>query len=161
MVQEGGWISRHRFWCSSWRPLPPPTLAPPPSLNCRHAFLILCRPKSHPPPTALQVVHSTGVFGCIRSLAAFRLTGAQRDYVIVGSDSGRIVILDYNKDRNVFTKVHQETFGRSGCRRIVPGQYVAADPKGRACIIGEGVPCRCLIWVGRGAGRGAVVSLAA
>lgn len=33
-------------------------------------------------------------------------------------------------------QVHQETFGRSGCRRIVPGQYVAADPKGRACIIG-------------------------
>jgi splicing factor 3B subunit 3 len=76
------------------------------------------------------------VFGCIRSLAAFRLTGAQRDYVIIGSDSGRIVILDYNKDKNTFVKVHQETFGRSGCRRIVPGQYVAADPKGRACIIG-------------------------
>lgn len=84
----------------------------------------------------LQVILSTDVFGCIRSLAAFRLTGAQRDYIIVGSDSGRIVILDYNRDKNQFIKVHQETFGRSGCRRIVPGQYVAADPKGRACIIG-------------------------
>lgn len=84
----------------------------------------------------LQVILSTDVFGCIRSLAAFRLTGAQRDYIIVGSDSGRIVILDYNKDKKQFNKVHQETFGRSGCRRIVPGQYVAADPKGRACIIG-------------------------
>ncbi|KAF6255086.1 CPSF A subunit region-domain-containing protein [Scenedesmus sp. NREL 46B-D3] len=84
----------------------------------------------------LQVLLSTDVFGVIRSLAAFRLTGAQRDYVIVGSDSGRIVILDYNKEKNIFVKVHQETFGRSGCRRIVPGQYVAADPKGRACIIG-------------------------
>eukprot|EP00775_Hariotina_reticulata_P013008 gene13008-13137_t len=84
----------------------------------------------------MQVIVSTDVFGCIRSLAAFRLTGAQRDYVIVGSDSGRIVILDFNKEKNQFVKVHQETFGRSGCRRIVPGQYVAADPKGRACIIG-------------------------
>eukprot|EP00879_Flechtneria_rotunda_P026322 GHRR01028059.1.p1 GENE.GHRR01028059.1~~GHRR01028059.1.p1 ORF type:complete len:429 (+),score=125.84 GHRR01028059.1:208-1494(+) len=84
----------------------------------------------------LQIILSTDVFGCIRSLATFRLTGAQRDYIIVGSDSGRIVILDYNKDKNQFVKVHQETFGRSGCRRIVPGQYVAADPKGRACIIG-------------------------
>ncbi|WIA12061.1 hypothetical protein OEZ85_012138 [Tetradesmus obliquus] len=84
----------------------------------------------------LQVLLSTDVFGVIRSLAAFRLTGAQRDYVLVGSDSGRLVILDYNKERNAFVKVHQETFGRSGCRRIVPGQYVAADPKGRACIIG-------------------------
>lgn len=30
----------------------------------------------------------------------------------------------------------QETFGRSGCRRIVPGQYLAVDPKGRACMVG-------------------------
>lgn len=62
-------------------------------------------PPNTPPPHTTQVVHSTGVFGCIRSLAAFRLTGAARDYVIVGSDSGRIVILDYNKDKNVFVKV--------------------------------------------------------
>ncbi|CAF4372124.1 unnamed protein product, partial [Adineta steineri] len=32
--------------------------------------------------------------------------------------------------------VHQETFGKSGCRRIVPGQYLAIDPKGRAVLIG-------------------------
>jgi hypothetical protein len=42
--------------------------------------------------------------------------------VIVGSDSGRIVILEYNKEKNAFDKIHQETFGKSGCRRIVPGQ---------------------------------------
>lgn len=34
-------------------------------------------------------------------------------------------------------QVHQETFGKSGCRRIVPGQYLAIDPKGRAIMIGE------------------------
>ncbi|KAJ1400202.1 WD40/YVTN repeat-like-containing domain superfamily [Sesbania bispinosa] len=72
----------------------------------------------------------------IRSLAQFRLTGAQKDYIVVGSDSGRIVILDYNKEKNVFDKIHQETFGKSGCRRIVPGQYLAIDPKGRAVMIG-------------------------
>lgn len=32
-------------------------------------------------------------------------------------------------------QVHQETFGKSGCRRIVPGQYLAVDPKGRAVMI--------------------------
>lgn len=36
----------------------------------------------------------------------------------------------------MFVKVHQETFGKSGCRRLVPGQYLAADPKGRAVLIG-------------------------
>ncbi|CAN6471238.1 unnamed protein product [Victoria cruziana] len=84
----------------------------------------------------LQTLLSVEVFGAVRSLAQFRLTGSQKDYVVVGSDSGRIVILEYNKERNVFDKVHQETFGKSGCRRIVPGQFLAVDPKGRAVMIG-------------------------
>lgn len=84
----------------------------------------------------IQTLLSVEVFGAIRSLAQFRLTGAQKDYIVVGSDSGRIVILEYNKEKNVFDKIHQETFGKSGCRRIVPGQYLAIDPKGRAVMIG-------------------------
>jgi splicing factor 3B subunit 3 len=28
-----------------------------------------------------------------------------------------------------------ETFGKSGVRRVIPGQYLAVDPKGRACLI--------------------------
>ena len=84
----------------------------------------------------LQTVFTTEAFSCIRSLAPFRLTGATRDYLIVGSDSGRIVILEYLKEQNTFKKVHQETFGKSGCRRIVPGQFLAVDPKGRACMVG-------------------------
>lgn len=59
------------------------------------------------------------------------------DYIVVGSDSGRIVILEYLPTKNVLDKVHQETFGKSGCRRIVPGQYLAIDPKGRAIMIGK------------------------
>jgi splicing factor 3B subunit 3 len=57
------------------------------------------------------------------------------DFAIVGSDSGRIVILDYDPHTSTFVKVHQETFGKSGARRIVPGQYLATDPKGRAVMI--------------------------
>uniref|UniRef100_A0A3Q2ZNV6 Splicing factor 3b, subunit 3 n=1 Tax=Kryptolebias marmoratus TaxID=37003 RepID=A0A3Q2ZNV6_KRYMA len=76
------------------------------------------------------------VFGIIRSLMAFRLTGGTKDYIVVGSDSGRIVILEYHPSKNQFEKVHQETFGKSGCRRIVPGQFLAVDPKGRAVMIG-------------------------
>lgn len=59
------------------------------------------------------------------------------DYIVIGSDSGRIVILEYNPSKNMFEKIHQETFGKSGCRRIVPGQFLAVDPKGRAVMIGE------------------------
>ena len=120
----------------------------------------------------MQTIVATEVFGQIRALVPFRLTGGNRDYIIVGSDSGRIVILEYSKEKNSFIKVgcnsefssksqgacrrgqpglrvdagtegdknpsqvHQETFGKSGCRRIVPGEYLAVDPKGRACMIG-------------------------
>lgn len=34
--------------------------------------------------------------------------------MLIGSDSGRIVILEYNPTKNTFEKVHQETFGKSG-----------------------------------------------
>nr|GAT58591.1 predicted protein [Mycena chlorophos] len=83
----------------------------------------------------VATVIATDVFGSIRSLAAFRLTGGTKDYAIVGSDSGRIVILDYDPKTSSFVKLHQETFGKSGARRIVPGQYLATDPKGRAVMI--------------------------
>jgi splicing factor 3B subunit 3 len=46
------------------------------------------------------------------------------------------VILEYQASKNMFEKVHQETFGKTGCRRIVPGHYLAVDPKGRAVMIG-------------------------
>ena len=64
------------------------------------------------------------------------LCSTRTDYIIIGSDSGRIVVLEYDPDLNDFKKLHQETYGRSGSRRIVPGQYLAADPKGRAVMIG-------------------------
>jgi len=84
----------------------------------------------------MQSIVSVEIFGIIRCMIPFRLTGGNKDYVIIGSDSGRIVILEYNPVKNRFEKVHQETFGKSGCRRIVPGQYLAADPKGRAVLLG-------------------------
>lgn len=83
----------------------------------------------------LSTVIASDVFGSIRSLAAFRLTGSTKDYAIVGSDSGRIIILDYDPKSSSFVKLHQETFGKSGARRIVPGQYLATDPKGRSVMI--------------------------
>ena len=37
--------------------------------------------------------------------------------------------------QNRFNRIHLETFGKSGIRRVIPGQYLAVDPKGRACLI--------------------------
>jgi len=76
------------------------------------------------------------IFGVIRSLKPFRLTGGNRDYIIVGSDSGKITVLQYDPEHNRFKVIHNECYGKSGCRRIVPGEFLASDPKGRAVMIG-------------------------
>ncbi|XP_071488898.1 splicing factor 3B subunit 3-like [Diadema antillarum] len=92
--------------------------------------------KLDPNTGKLYTVLSHEVFGVIRALMPFRLTGGSKDYIVVGSDSGRIIILEYNPSKNCFDRIHQETFGKSGCRRIVPGQFLAVDPKGRAVMVG-------------------------
>ena len=84
----------------------------------------------------VQTVTTVEAFGIVRSIASFRLAGANRDYLVVGSDSGRVVFLQFNKEKNAFVKVHQETYGKTGCRRVVPGQFLCADPKGRAICLG-------------------------
>lgn len=45
------------------------------------------------------------------------------------------MVLQFNADKSIFEKVHQETYGKTGVRRIVPGQYIASDPMGRAFMI--------------------------
>jgi hypothetical protein len=63
------------------------------------------------------------------------LEGSNRDLVVIGSDSGKVSVVEFDTDKNDWKVVHCEVFGKTGCRRIVPGQYVAADPKGRAILI--------------------------
>lgn len=62
--------------------------------------------------------------------------GANRDYLIVGTDSGKITILEFDLTINAWKTLHCEVYGKTGIRRIVPGQYIATDPKGRAIMIG-------------------------
>ncbi|KAF8510565.1 CPSF A subunit region-domain-containing protein [Hysterangium stoloniferum] len=99
----------------------------------RGTRLELLKPDSQTGKIATVLAHD--IFASIRSLATFRLTGGTKDYAIVGSDSGRLVILEYDPKTNSFVKLHQETYGKSGARRIVPGQYLATDPKGRSVMV--------------------------
>ena len=129
------------------------TLIPPSSINCacvgnfspltRQQQILVCR--GGVALELLQIDNSTGkastllvtqAFGTVRSLAPFRLTGGTKDYIIVGSDSGRVVVLEYDPASNTLVKLQQETFGKSGARRTVPGQYLAVDPKGRSIMLG-------------------------
>ena len=44
----------------------------------------------------IKLVYRQEVFGLIRQIVPFRLMGMQKDFVVVGSDSGRIVILEFD-----------------------------------------------------------------
>lgn len=94
----------------------------------------------------LHTVLSRDAFGIVRALLAFRLFGGDRDFLVVASDSGRISFLEFQVDRGDFVQVHLETFGKSGCRRLTPGQYLASDPKGRAVMI-AGIEKQKLVYV--------------
>ncbi|KAG9257326.1 CPSF A subunit region-domain-containing protein [Emericellopsis atlantica] len=95
--------------------------------------LTLLRPDSSQGKVLTVLSHD--VFGIIRSLAAFRLAGSNKDYLIVATDSGRITIIEYQPGPNRFHRLHLETYGKSGVRRVIPGEYLACDPKGRACLV--------------------------
>jgi splicing factor 3B subunit 3 len=75
------------------------------------------------------------VFGIVRSLKPLRSPGEKTDVLIVGSDSGKLIILRFSNVINKFYIINEETFGKTGCRRIVPGQMLAQDPRGRAIMV--------------------------
>lgn len=83
----------------------------------------------------LQLIVEVNVFGYIRQLNTLRLPGEAKDYIIVGSSSGCLIILEYNHSLKRFDQVHNESFGKTGVRRIVPGEYLVVDPQGRSIMI--------------------------
>lgn len=83
----------------------------------------------------LVELHTHDVFGIIRGIALYRLAGQTKDFIIISTDSGRAVALEYMPNEKIFKTIHFETFGKSGVRRVIPGEYVAADPKGRAVML--------------------------
>ncbi|GBO23927.1 Splicing factor 3B subunit 3 [Araneus ventricosus] len=68
----------------------------------RGKILELLRPD--PNTGKVHTLLTVEIFGVIRSMMGFRLTGGSKDYLVIGSDSGKIVILEYNAQKNVFEK---------------------------------------------------------
>ncbi|KAF2874009.1 CPSF A subunit region-domain-containing protein [Massariosphaeria phaeospora] len=78
---------------------------------------------------------SQDVFAIIRRIGKFRLAGGTKDFIAITTDSGLLVTYEYMPDEQEFRTIHSETYGKSGVRRVVPGEYLAIDPKGRAMMI--------------------------
>ena len=78
-----------------------------------------------------------------------RLTGENRDAVAVGADGGALSITDFEKGSGkVF---HCITFGKTGCQRRTPGQYLASDPKGCTVMILAIEKCKLVFVLNRDA----------
>jgi splicing factor 3B subunit 3 len=87
---------------------------------------------------ALKLVCSTNLFCVVTSVANFRVQGSKRDCLVVGSDSGCVTVLRYATDSEGAVQLQQvacNPYGKTGVRRNSPGQYVAADPAGRAIML--------------------------
>ncbi|RSH89543.1 pre-mRNA-splicing factor rse1 [Saitozyma podzolica] len=85
----------------------------------------------------LDTICTTEAFGVVRNVAGFRLAGMTKDYILLSSDSGRMSIIEFVVSPTPhFESLYQEVFGKSGSRRVVPGQFLAVDPKGRSCMFG-------------------------
>jgi splicing factor 3B subunit 3 len=109
----------------------------------RGSLLELLRPDAS---GQLHVVLSTNTFSIVRALSPFRLPGSKEDFVLVSSDSGKVSLLKADELAGCFKRVHLETFGYSGCRRIIPGELAVVDPRGRAVMLAA-VEKRKLVWV--------------
>uniref|UniRef100_A0AC35TTU5 CPSF_A domain-containing protein n=1 Tax=Rhabditophanes sp. KR3021 TaxID=114890 RepID=A0AC35TTU5_9BILA len=100
---------------------------------CRGTILQLLVPE--PVSGKLSIACSQETFSSIREIKTFRLTGGRKDYIVVTSDSGRIAFLEYVVPKNSFQIVQLETYGKTGVRRGVAGEFIAVDPKGRSVMI--------------------------
>lgn len=88
-----------------------------------------------PKKSRLVPIIRLNTFSQIRAVAVFRLPATKRDYILLTSDAGSLTILSADESSASFRTVHCESFGKTGARRCVPAQYIACDPRGRACMI--------------------------
>ena len=91
---------------------------------------------SSTPLLKYETLISLETFSHIRKIAPMKDTYSKKDNIIVLSDSGKLIILEVDINKKKFITINQEIYGKSGCRRLTPGEYLAVDNKSRAILIG-------------------------
>lgn len=94
--------------------------------------------------TFLKLITRMETRSVLRSCSVVRLSSGKRDVLAVGADGGALSVIDFEGGNGVV--LHCMTFGKTGCRRGTPGQYLSSDPKGRAVMI-SGIEKRKLVYV--------------
>ncbi|KAG7191974.1 pre-mRNA-splicing factor rse1 [Scheffersomyces spartinae] len=78
------------------------------------------------------IQHAFGIIQCIDKI---RLAGATKDLLVITSDSGKLVVAEYDNELQRFHPRVQEPHSKSFLRRNTPGEYLAIDPENRALMI--------------------------
>ena len=103
----------------------------------------------------LTTIVSENTYGNIRSISSVRLWGGdEMDHIVLTSDSGAITVLSVtvsgtNATLNI---VSQTIFGKTGCRRVVPGQIVScesSDNGGRVLMLTASEKQKLVFKIGR------------
>lgn len=83
----------------------------------------------------IEIICQQNLLGVIFKAQKLRAIGASKDSVVVTSDSGNIVILEFDLRTNKFVSLVQEPYGKNGFTRINQGHYLSVDPSNRVILI--------------------------
>ena len=87
-------------------------------------------------PLKFNTLISLETFSHIHKILPIKDNYTKKDNIVVLSDSGRLIIFEVDINEKKFIRITQEIYGKSGCRRLTPGEYLAIDNKSRAIMIG-------------------------
>lgn len=86
---------------------------------------------------SLTKVLSHEIFAQVRQIRNYRPLGSQKDLLIMTSDSGNLTLVEFfeEKDKFQLKVIFNETYFKTGCRRISPGARIEVDVKGRGIFL--------------------------
>jgi splicing factor 3B subunit 3 len=87
-------------------------------------------------PLQYQTLISLETFCHIRKISPIKDNYSKKDNIVILSDSGKLIIFEVDINKKKFIRINQEIYGKTGCRRLTPGEYLAIDNKSRAIMIG-------------------------
>jgi splicing factor 3B subunit 3 len=71
----------------------------------------------------------------ISKISSYKYNESSKDLIILTSDSGMLTIIEFDPINNKFISIANESFYKTGIRRLSPNAYISADSKGRAVMI--------------------------
>lgn len=104
---------------------------------CKATSIDLCKINSD--NGSLEIVFQQELFTLIRSLNAIKISGISKSLLAIVTGSGDLQIWeipDNTPNAKSFTQICNEPFGKSGFRRVSPGNFLVSDYKGRAIMLG-------------------------